>query len=148
MHSCMCVVCPLSQVNGGCHEGADQQEMEQVLGEALGRVRSVMDGVPATVPRGREVQSGEGVALALLEGVWRKGGEAGPERQRETEKDSEIMTSVQSQRQNTYSMLIGVLRRCVHARVCVCVCVCVCARHRARRCGKPSDNRMCFLLPE
>ena len=67
MHSCMCVVCPLSQVNGGCREGADQQEMERVLGEALGRVRSVMDGVPATAPRGGEGQSGGGVALALLE---------------------------------------------------------------------------------
>ncbi|XP_076129338.1 mitogen-activated protein kinase-binding protein 1-like [Alosa pseudoharengus] len=53
---------------GGCLGGAEQEEMERVLGEALGRVRSVVDCVPATAPRVGEGQAGGGgVALALLE---------------------------------------------------------------------------------
>ncbi|XP_048106533.1 mitogen-activated protein kinase-binding protein 1-like [Alosa alosa] len=53
---------------GGCLGGAEQEEMERVLGEALGRVRSMVDCVPATPPRVGEGQAGGGgVALALLE---------------------------------------------------------------------------------
>ncbi|XP_062406286.1 mitogen-activated protein kinase-binding protein 1-like [Sardina pilchardus] len=59
---------------GGCRGGAEQEEMERVLGEALGRVRSVVDCVPATLPRVGEGPAGGGgggggggVALALLE---------------------------------------------------------------------------------
>ncbi|KAL2082137.1 hypothetical protein ACEWY4_021955 [Coilia grayii] len=55
------------KVNAGGGGGADQVEMEQLLGEVLGRVHCVTDGLPATVTRKGEGPSGGGVALALLE---------------------------------------------------------------------------------
>ncbi|XP_063079445.1 mitogen-activated protein kinase-binding protein 1-like [Engraulis encrasicolus] len=56
------------RVNSCGARGAEQVEMEQVLGEVLGRVRTVTDHLPATVSRKGEEPSGGGdVALALLE---------------------------------------------------------------------------------